>query len=57
MEWEEMRAGAAQLLAIAEELSRAAEPCIRANADSICAHARILCNEFGLDLEIAGKEE
>lgn len=57
MEWEEMRAKAFQLMALAEELRREAEPCVRANAESICAHARLLCNELGLDTDFFGKGE
>ena len=57
MEWEEMRAKAFQLLALAEELVQADEPCVRANAESIYAHARLLCNELGLDTDNERKGE
>lgn len=33
------------------------EPFIRANAESIFAHARLLCNEFGLDIDENQKED
>lgn len=28
-----------------------AEPCVKANAEAIAAHARLLCNELALDIE------
>lgn len=40
---------------LAAELRGAAEaePYLKANADSIFAHARLICNELGLDVKSA----
>lgn len=57
MEWKEVMAKAGEILSLAEELKHEAEPCVRANAESIYAHAKLLCNELGLDAGDYGKGE
>lgn len=53
MEWQELKQKAMLLKSTAESIlnDSEAEPCIKANAQSILAHARLLCLELGLDAE------
>ena len=51
MEREEIMEKAMMLKKISEELKNAGEPCIRANAESVYAHARLMCIELGLDID------
>lgn len=59
MEWEEIVDKALRLKTLARELSEyaAGEPCLRANAESIYAHARLLCNELALDVDAVAEQQ
>ena len=53
MESKDIKVIARLLYNLSTELlqNESAEPCVKANAESIAAHARLLCNELALDIE------
>lgn len=53
MEYKEIAEKALCIKKLAEQLrdAESGEPYLKANAESVYAHARLICNELGLDLE------